>query len=148
MVSPTAILLHRECKGNPGKCAWSRCQVLHKARCSLVHSIVDSSGPVIGELRAADIVKKGALTLLKTFSDFAIDGLEILWRVRYQRGAKLLKQWHCFSAGGQQVQHRIGFHGFALSERNLETAKIIHRSEINPSVAWGAANISAMFKDA
>jgi hypothetical protein len=111
MVSPTAILLHRDCNANSRKCASSRRQVLNKARCSLLHSVIHSSGPVIGELGAADIVKKGALTLLKTFSDFAIDGLEILWCVRYQGGAKLLKQWHCCSPGGQQVQHRIGLHG-------------------------------------
>jgi|SRR5215469_496994 len=122
MVSPTAVLLHREGNGNPGKCAWSRRQVLHKARCSLVDPIVHSSGPVIGELRAADIVKKCALTLLKSFGDFAIDGLEILWCVRYQRSRQAPEAVALFQrrrAAGP-ASDRISW--VALSERNVETA--------------------------
>src|SRR5262245_14941539 len=113
IVPPAAVLLHRERDGNPGKCVSSGCQVLDKARCCLVYPVVDNSGPVIGKLRAADRVKQGALALLETFGDLAMDNLEVRRRVRNQRGAKLLKQRHRCGAGGEQVQHRIGLHGSA-----------------------------------
>ena len=113
IVLPVAVFLHCERDSNPGKCVSSWRQVLHKARCSLVYPIVDHSGPVIGKLRAADCVKQGALALLKTFGDLAMDDLEVRWRVRNQRVSKFLKQWHRGGAGGEQVQHRIGLHGSA-----------------------------------
>src|SRR3954470_1820680 len=84
VVPPTAVLLHDERDGNPGKRVSSRREVLHKARCSLVYPIVDHSGPVIGKLRAADFVEQGALAVLETFGDLAMDGLEVWWRVRNQ----------------------------------------------------------------
>jgi hypothetical protein len=50
--------------------------VLHKTRSSLVYVIVDDRGPVIGKLRAANLVEERALALLQAFGDLAVDRLE------------------------------------------------------------------------
>src|SRR5262245_4645150 len=115
---PSAVLLHGERDSDPGKCASRRRQVLYKPCCSLVYTVVDDGSPVIGKLRTADLVKQGALTLLETFGNLTMDGLEVRRRVLNQRGAELLKQWHRCGAGRQQIQHRIGLHWSASLDGN------------------------------